>query len=68
MISSGGGGAYDTLLDGAGIDNTLMDIAGIEAVRDSEFSGDIFTLYISNESRLINWIENELNMGETSCQ
>lgn len=60
LISSGGGGAYDILPDGAGIDNTLIDISAFESIRDTFFPSDIFTLYISDIAKLIDFIEDEL--------
>ena len=60
LISSGGGGSYDVLPDGAGIDNTLIDVATFESIRDTFFISDVFTLYISNEASLIKFIEVEL--------
>jgi len=60
LISSGGGGAYDLLSDGAGIDNTLVDVAGFEAIRDSFFISDVFTLYVSDIEKLVEYIEDEL--------
>lgn len=60
LISSGGGGVYDVLSDGAGIDSTLVDVATFENIRDTFFSTDIFTLYPSDLSKLIEYIETEL--------
>lgn len=60
LISSGGGGVYDVLNDGAGIDNTLVDIVAFEAIRDTFFATDVFTLYGSDISKLISFIEKEL--------
>lgn len=60
LISSGGGGTYDVLSDGAGIDESLIDIAEFENIRDTFFSTDIFTLYPSELDTLIDYIESEL--------
>jgi hypothetical protein len=47
MVSPGGGGTYDVLSDGLGIDQSLIDIAKFESIRDNNFSADLydFTLY-----------------------
>jgi len=60
LVSSGGGGSYDVLADGAGIDNTLVDVAAFEAIRDEYFSSDVFTLYFSDADKLLVDIEREL--------
>lgn len=60
LVSKGGGGSYDVLPDGAGIDESLIDITEFQNIRDTFFSTDIFTLYISNTSKLIKYIEDNL--------
>jgi hypothetical protein len=60
MISSGGGGIYDVLPDGAGIDQALVDIAQFESVRAEFFSTYTFKLIIGNLSSLKKLIDEEL--------
>lgn len=60
LISKGGTGPYDVLHDGAGIDNSLIDTTQFENIRDTFFASDVFTLYVSDESQLIKYIETEL--------
>ena len=60
LISSGGGGAFDVLTDGAGIDNSLIDLTTFAAVKATFFPSDVFELYISNQESLIKFIEDEL--------
>lgn len=60
LISKGGSGTYDVLEDGAGIDSSLIDTVAFEAIRDTFFSSDVFTLYISDQSELIKFIEANL--------
>ncbi len=62
LISNGGGGSYDTLQDGLGIDENLIDIAEIEALRDELFLDDEFTLSIYNVTSALKFIETELLM------
>lgn len=60
MISSGGGGTYDVLPDGAGLDQNLIDITQFESVRAEFFSTYTFKLIIGNLSSLKKLIEEEL--------
>lgn len=60
LISNGGGGSYDTLQDGLGIDPALIDIAGIEALRDVLFSGVQYKLSLYNIETALKFFENEL--------
>ncbi len=60
LVSDGGGGAYDTLIDGASIDENLIDIEQMEEVRDQLVSGVIFDLALSNISSLQSFIETEI--------
>ena len=60
LISSGGGGVYDVLSDGAGIDETLIDVTEFENIRDTFYPTDVFTLYPSDLPKLIDFIEQEL--------
>lgn len=62
LISNGGGGTYDTLQDGLGIDAALIDIAGIEALRDELFLDVEYTLSIYEVESALRFIENELLM------
>ena len=60
LISSGGGGLYDVLDDGAGISETLIDIEEFEYVRDEYFSTDTFKFILSNLDSLRKFIETEI--------
>ena len=60
LVSPGGGGTYDVYHDGAGLAESLIDVTAVEAIRDTFFSGESFTLYISNEENLLKYIEKQL--------
>jgi len=60
LVSSGGGGSYDTLPDGAGIDQSLIDFDQIEDVRDEFFSTYSFKFILSNVDSLKTFIESEI--------
>lgn len=60
LISQGGGGVYDVLQRGLGIDETLIDIAQMEALRDDLFAGVLFTLSLYTIDSALTFIENEL--------
>lgn len=48
LISSGGGGTYDVLNDGAAIDQSLVDVAQFESVRDTFFPSWTFKYIMYN--------------------
>lgn len=60
LISGGGGGPYDTLQSGLGIDQNLIDVAGIEALRDEFFDGRIFDFKLYGISNALRFIESEI--------
>ncbi len=60
LISSGGGGTYDVLTDGAAIDESLVDIDQFEEVRDEFFSGQIYDFALLGIEDLKSFIESEL--------
>ena len=60
MISSGGGGVYDVLDDGAAIDQNLVDIDQIEALRDEYFSDRVFKLIFFNIDSLKKEVERHI--------
>lgn len=62
LISGGGGGTYDVLQDGLGIDQSLIDIAAIEALRDELFLTDEYTLSIYSVDSALRYLEDELLM------
>lgn len=62
LISNGGGGTYDTLSDGLGVDETLVDVAGIEALRDDKFLDQEFELTFYDIENGLKFIEQELLM------
>ena len=62
LISGGGGGVYDTLQSGLGIDESLIDIADIESLRDDQFSGRQFTLSLYEIDSALKLLETEILM------
>ncbi len=60
LISPGGGGIYDVLPDGAGIDQSLIDIDDFETTRDEFFSSYTFDFAIFGVESLKQFIENEI--------
>jgi hypothetical protein len=62
LISGGGGGSYDVLQDGLGIDETLIDIAEIEELRDSLFVDQEIELSLYEIDSALRYIETELLM------
>lgn len=60
LISGGGGGTYDVLNDGCGIDEALVDVAAIEALRDSLFPTTEVTLEMSNIESALRFLETEI--------
>lgn len=60
MTSGGGGSVYDVLQSGLAIDENLIDITDIEALRDSVFLGDSFTLSLYSIDSALKYIEEEI--------
>lgn len=60
LISSGGGGIYDVLPDGAAIDQSLIDITEFESVRDAYFPTRVFKHRIYGLSSFKKFIEDEI--------
>lgn len=60
LISKGGGGPYDVLPDGGGIDQTLVDVTQMQQIRDEFFTSYNFFLIISNVSSLRSFLEDEI--------
>lgn len=60
LISGGGGGPYDVYSEGLGIDASLIDVAGIEAIRDSIFSGETFSFSLYDIPNALKFIEDEI--------
>lgn len=60
LVSSGGGGTYDTLSDGAGIDESLIDVIEFEKVRDEFFVGQNYSFVAYQIDNLKTFIEQEL--------
>lgn len=59
LISNGGGGAYDTLKDGLGIDPDLIDLVEIEAIRDELFPNVSFVSHLYDIDSALNELETE---------
>lgn len=60
LVSSGGGGVYDVLDDGAGLDESLIDVDAIEDLRDEKFDGVQFELTLYDIEDALKYIEREL--------
>lgn len=60
LISSGGGGIYDVLQDGAGIDQSLIDIDQMEQAQSDYFEDWVFTLRLFQVDSLRKFIEEEI--------
>lgn len=60
LVSSGGGGVYDTLDDGAAIDESLVDIEQIEYIRDTLYLTATYDLLLTAITSLQTFIETEL--------
>lgn len=60
LVSDGGGGAYDVLVDGAAIDESMIDVDQMEEIRDEFFSTYEFRFVISELESLRRFIEEEL--------
>jgi hypothetical protein len=60
LISSGGGGTHDTLIDGCAISQALIDVAGMEALRDSIFLDKTYRLYLYDIGNALQFLEDEL--------
>lgn len=59
LLSGGGGSQYDALFDGCAISQSLIDIAGIEALRDEEFTGWQVKAYLHEITNALKYIEEE---------
>lgn len=62
LISSGGGGPYDVLGGGAGLDQSLIDVAQFEEIRDEFFLGQKFTAQMYDISNLRSYLEQQILM------
>ena len=60
MVSPGGGGVYDVLADGLGIDESLIDIAKFESIRTDYFSGDEYELVLYDVGNALKYLEKEI--------
>lgn len=60
LISGGGGGTYDVLKDGLGLDEDLIDIDEIESLRDELFYDYEYTLIPCAMDSALKYIEDEL--------
>ncbi len=60
IISQGGGGPFDVLPFGLGIDPADIDVTAIEAIRDSFFVGETFVFKAFDVSDTLKFLENEL--------
>jgi hypothetical protein len=60
LTSRGGGGAYDTLIDGVGLSSSLVDLTGIASLRDTYFSGQQYSFSLYDISNALQFIETEI--------
>lgn len=60
LISSGGGGVYDVLSEGAGFDESLIDVQDFLDAKDAFFTGASFEIKIYNQPSLQRFLENEI--------
>lgn len=56
----GTNGIYDVYPKGLGVDSTLVDVAKFEQIRNDNFSGEQFTLYMFGQNNTLRYIEAEL--------
>lgn len=60
LISSGGGGPYDTLTDGAAIDSSLIDVDRFEEIRDEFFLGQQYNLSLFGVESVLKFLDEEI--------
>ncbi len=60
LISNGGGGGFDVLFDGVGIDASLIDTAGFASIKSTFFSTETFRLFLGNIPNALKYIQDEL--------
>lgn len=60
ILQSTGGGTYDSYAYGLGIANVDLDIAGMEAIRDENFSGELFSFELYGIEDTLSWIEENI--------
>lgn len=60
LTSPGGGGSYDVLDDGVGLDDALVDVTAIEALRDDKFVDVEFKLTFCDIPDALKYIEEQL--------
>jgi len=60
MISGGGGGIYDVLPDGLGIDPLKINVAEIESIRNQFFPTDIYRFYLYETGEALSFLETEI--------
>jgi hypothetical protein len=60
LVSVGGGGTYDTLFDGAGIDENLIDVTQFEDIRDEYYASDSYSFVLFQITDLKKFIEDEI--------
>jgi len=60
LISKGGGGTYDILPDGAGIDQALLNISQFETIRDEFFLTQEFNLLLYGIDNVLTYLEEQI--------
>lgn len=60
LISKGGGGIYDVLYDGAGLDESLVNITRFLEIRDQFFVGHVYNFLIYGVDNILKYIEEQI--------
>lgn len=60
LVSSGGGGSYDVLSDGAGVDQALINVAAFETIRDEFYAGINYRFLVYGISNILTFLEEEI--------
>lgn len=60
LVSPGGGGSYDVLIDGAGLDESLVDIDQMQEIRDEFFPTKTFQFQAQNLDSLRDFLDEEI--------
>lgn len=60
ILQSTGGGTYDSYAEGLGVVDADLDIAGIEAIRDANFAGELFSFELFGIENALEFMEAEI--------
>ncbi len=67
LISDGGGGSFDVLSEGLGVNPADIDITAITSIRNDFFSGQTYTFKVFGVENILRFIEDEL-LITTNCR